>query len=124
MKIKKKILIAEDEKPLQKAISTKLGLSGFEVYVAGNGKECLDIAFEKKPDLILLDINMPEMDGITALKELKNNSKTSSIPIIMLTNYGESEKVSEVLAQGPCDYLIKSDWKLEDIVAKIKEKIG
>ena len=100
-------------------LSKKIEATALEVR-----RKCLDIAFEKKPDLILLDINMPEMDGITALKELKNNSKTSSIPIIMLTNYGESEKVSEVLAQDPCDYLIKSDWKLEDIVAKIKEKIG
>jgi CheY-like chemotaxis protein len=124
MKIKKKILIAEDELPLQKAISTKLKIEGFEVFVTGNGKECLDLAFDKKPDLILLDINMPEMDGITALKELKNNSKTRDIPVIMLTNYSESEKVSEVLSQGPCDYLIKSDWKLEDIVVKIKEKIN
>ncbi len=124
METKKKILIAEDERPLQKAISSKLNLEGFEVFVASNGKECLDMAFEKKPDLILMDINMPEMDGITALKELKNNSSTMDIPVIMLTNYGESEKISEVLAEGPCDYLIKSDWKLEDIVKKIKEKIA
>ena len=124
MEIKKKILIVEDEKPLQKAMSAKLGLEGFEVSIANNGKECLDIAFELKPDLILMDINMPEMDGITALKELKNNTETSNIPVIMLTNYSESEKVSEVLASGTCDYLIKSDWKLEDIVSKIKEKIS
>ena len=99
--------------------SVKLMLEGFIVLEAENGEEGLDVALRDHPDLILLDIIMPKMDGLTMLKKLREDVRGKNTKVILLTNLSDNEKVSEALLQGSYDYLVKSDWKIGDVVAKI-----
>ncbi|MBL7068350.1 MAG: response regulator [Candidatus Omnitrophica bacterium] len=103
----KKVLVIDDEKDLLELLTTRLQGEGFEVTCAFNGKEGLDKAAEWKPDLILLDIMMPEMDGIQTLKVLKETSETRTIPVIMLTCKGETESIFKTEKLGSTDYIIK-----------------
>lgn len=119
-----KILIVEDETSLRGALRDKLCLEGFTVLEAKNGQEGLAVALREHPDLILLDIIMPVMDGMTMLYELRKDPWGKDVKIILLTNLSEAERVAESLRQGVYDYLVKSDWKLEDIVKKVKVKLG
>ena len=105
------------------AISAKLKKNKFKVLAAGDGKAGLDIALAEKPDLILLDLLMPVMDGIAMLKRLRADSWGSDVPVMVMTNFSEVDKTAEAMEYGVRDYLVKSDWKLEDIVRKIDEKL-
>ena len=124
MENKKKILIVEDETSLRNALSDKLRLEGFIVLEAKNGEEGLDVALRDHPDLILLDIIMPKMDGLTMLKKLREDVWGKNTKVILLTNLSDNEKVSEALLQGSYDYLVKSDWKIGDVVAKIRARLS
>ena len=117
------ILVVEDERLLIKALGDKLRLEGFEVLEAHNGKEGLALAIEKHPDLILLDIIMPVMDGISMLQELRKDEWGKYASVLMLTNLTDADKTEESLKNGAFDYLIKADWKLGDLVIKIRTKI-
>ena len=120
-KLNKKILIVEDEKYLLDIMKEELEDAGFAVVTAADGQEGL-IAIEKEnPDLMLLDIAMPKMDGIQVLRELKNKDKT--IPVIMLTNLDDLDHVGKALDLGLSDYLVKSNWKLEEVIKRVKEKL-
>ncbi|MFA6215433.1 MAG: response regulator [Patescibacteria group bacterium] len=121
MKKAKKILVVEDEPTLVKAIETKLVKLGFEVVTAANGEEGLRQARSENPDLILLDIIMPVMDGLTMLKELR---KTSDVPVIILSNLSSDEKLSEALRSGSHDYLIKTNYSLEEVAEKINKVLA
>jgi DNA-binding response OmpR family regulator len=121
---KKKILIVEDDKPLLEALKKKLTLNKFNVIEAINGEDGLNKALAEHPDLILLDIIMPRMDGLTMLKKLREDKWGEGVPVIMLTNLSDSIEVAEATASGVHDYLVKSDWKMEDVVGKVKEKLG
>lgn len=123
-KLRRKILIVEDEPALLAALVDKFTQEGFLVISAKDGREGLNSAINNHPDLILLDIILPVMDGMTMLYELRKNLWGKTVPIILLTNLSEAERVSQSLRQGVYDYLIKSDWKLEDIVKKVKEKLN
>lgn len=118
------ILIVEDELSLSNAIREKLTHEGFVVLVAKNGEEGLEIALREHPDLILLDIIMPVMDGITMLKRVRVDAWGKDAKIIILTNLSEPEKVADALAHGTYDYLVKSDLKIKDLVTKVKETLG
>lgn len=121
--IHKKILVVEDEISLLQALNLKLTKEGFHVLSARNGQEGLDVAFKEHPDLILLDIIMPIMDGMTMLKKLREDARGRDIPVFILTNLTGSEKVADALDNESFDFLVKSDWKLEDVVKKVKEKL-
>lgn len=121
---KKTILVVEDEISLRSALRDKLTREGFAILEAKNGEEGLGVSLREHPDLILLDIVMPVMDGMTMLKKLREDTWGKTAKVIILTNLSESVKVAEVMAQGSFDYLVKSDWKLEDVVKKVKERIG
>jgi DNA-binding response OmpR family regulator len=121
--ISKKILIVEDELPLLNVLSEKLTHEGFSVLQAKNGLEGLEVALKERPDLILLDIIMPVMDGINMLKKLHEDLWGKTAKVIILTNLSEQKKVAEVLKEGMHDYLIKSDWKIADIVQQIKNRL-
>ena len=123
-KTKKKILIVEDEESLRGALRDKFAWEGFDVLEAGDGEEGLKAALREHPDLILLDIIMPKMDGITMLKKLREDDWGKEAQVILLTNLSDNEKLSEALAQGTYDYLVKSDWKIADVVAKVRERLG
>lgn len=124
MNHKKKILIVDDERALAKALEIKLNHLGFEASIAWDGEECLEIAFREHPDLILMDIVMPKMDGITAIAKLRENEWGKNVPIIILTNLSSAEDATEAAKKEVYDYLVKSDWKLEDVVEKVREVLG
>lgn len=120
---KKKILIVEDDDSLRRALSEKLSYEGFSVFEAENGIVGFEEALRERPDLILLDVIMPKMDGLTMLSKLREDSWGKIAQVIMLTNVNDGESVLNSLDQAAFDYLIKSDWKLEDIVRKIRERL-
>lgn len=118
----KKILIVEDDHALRAALRDKLARERFVVLEAKDGEEGLKIALDEQPDLILLDIVMPKVDGLTMLGQLREDSWGKTAHVIMLTNLSDGESVSKSLENAAFDYLVKSDWKLEDIVRKIRDR--
>jgi two-component system response regulator VicR len=122
--LKKTILIVEDEEPMQLALKDILTSEGFSCLEAKNGLEGLDMALEKHPDLILLDILMPKMNGIRMLKILRTNDWGKKAKVIILTNYDEREDVAAALENEVYDYFVKTDIKITEVVQKIKEKLA
>lgn len=116
----KKILFVEDEEALQKTLGEYLRREGFEVTPALDGELGLKLANEVKPDLILLDIILPKIDGLEVLKNLKENKQTKEIPVIILTNLENLEEVQKALELGATTYLVKANYSLEEVVEKIK----
>ena len=121
---KQTILIVEDEKSLCNALSGKFIHEGFVALVAKNGEEGLKIALSAQPDLILLDIVMPVMDGIAMLKKVREDEWGKDAKVIILTNLNDNESLSRALALGLKNYIVKSDWKIEDVVAMVREKLA
>jgi len=115
-----KILLVEDERMVREAVRRKLENSGFQVFEAGDGQEAITIAQKDKPDLILLDLIIPLLDGISVLEKLRAESWGKNIPVIILSNLADSETVEESKKRGVSDYLVKTDWSLDDVVAKVK----
>jgi len=115
-----KILIVEDEEILLTALSEELKQEGFNVIGAHDGVEGVEMAGKEKPDLILLDLVMPRLDGIGALKQMKENPEIKDIPVVILTNLSDYGKVSDALTLGAMDYLVKANYRLEELVNKIK----
>lgn len=93
---------------------------GFEVFSAYDGAAGLKLVEEEKPDIILLDIIMPKMDGFVALKKLKSNAATKDIPVILLTNLGQEEDVKKGQELGAQDYFIKANHTPQEVVDKVK----
>lgn len=125
--INKKVLIIEaieDDDSLRNILRDKLTIKGFTVLEAKNGEEGLAIALSHHPDLILLDILMPNMGGLEMLKKLREDTKSKSTPVIMFTNFGDNKNVADAIELGSNDYLIKSNFTLEEVIAKVKEKLG
>lgn len=121
------ILIVEDEEVQRKPLADELRDEGFLVLLAQNGQEGLELAFREHPDLILLDILMPVMDGITMMRKLREkNLWGKTVPIILLTNLNanEEEIIKAVTRDEPAYYLVKSDWTLKEVVAKIRERLS
>lgn len=119
----KKILVVDDEELVIKALTEKLSTQGFIVSVAKDGEEALLKVSQALPDLILLDIIMPKLDGISVLKRLKENDTTKNIPVIILTNLYEDKRVVEQLESGGTDYLVKVEHTLPDIINKVRSKL-
>lgn len=104
---RKRILIVDDETELAYAIQIRLKQAGYEVLTAYDGFEGLEKARKENPDLILLDILMPGMDGYQMLRKLKENNQTKSIPVIMLTAKSQLEDVTQATNLGVEDYIVK-----------------
>jgi DNA-binding response OmpR family regulator len=117
---KTKILVVEDEAILLTALSEELKIKGFLVVGAHDGMDGLEKTKSEQPDLILLDLVMPKLDGIATLKQLKSNPETQGIPVVILTNLSDYDKISEALSLGAKDYLVKANYRLEDLVGKIQ----
>lgn len=118
-----KILIIDDEPALLNALVDKFTRAGFKVLIAENGKEGLESAFKNQPDLILLDIIMPVMDGITMLYQLRKDKWGKNVKVILLTNLSDPGKISKPLTQKVNGYLVKSDWTLKDIIKQVTKKL-
>ncbi len=116
-----KILVVEDDSFLLQMYATKLATENFKVLTAINGQDALRVAEEKKPDLILLDLNLPEVDGFTVLEELKTQPDTKDIPVVVLTNFAQKEDIDRCLKLGAVDYLIKAHFVPSEVVEKIKK---
>lgn len=120
----KRILLVEDEPAIARAMADKLTTEGFTVLRANDGEEGLAIATKEHPDLILLDVVMPKMDGMTMLTSLRKDAWGKEAKVIFLTNLSEMEAVQKATELGVFDYIVKSDWKLSDVVRKVREKIA
>ncbi len=118
---KTKILIVEDDKFLRDLILQKLQREGFETVPALDGEEGLRLAKEKMPDLMLLDLILPGLDGFEVLKQLKSDGGTKSIPIIVLSNLGQKEDMDRAFAGGAEDFMVKANFTPGEIIAKIKQ---
>jgi DNA-binding response OmpR family regulator len=117
----KKILVIEDELAYSRLLNDQLTAKGYTVIEAENGEKGLALAKKEKPDLILLDIRMPKMDGMTMLNLLRKDDEGEKIKVIMLTNLEPDDKIiTQIVKTQPTYYCIKSDIKLEDLMEKIK----
>lgn len=122
--MKKKIALIEDDKILSDTLYESLKDSGFDVSRAFDGEEGLRLVETEKPDLVLLNILLPKLDGLAVAKKLKSDPLTADIPIIILTVLEKAEPVAAALESGVYDYIVKADFKAEEIVARVKEKLG
>lgn len=121
----KKILIVEDDELLRGVLRDELERQGFTVLDANDGKNGLTIAQTTEIDLILLDIVMPRMDGMKMLKKLRSEGKNADVPVILLSNLNDPEKVAQsVIEYGATDFLVKSDWSLKDVTKKVKSVLN
>jgi DNA-binding response OmpR family regulator len=119
-----KIVCAEDDKLISTSLIEGFKAAGFEAIPAYDGEEAMVKIKESKPDIILLDIMMPKLDGIGVAWELKADPETASIPIVMLTNLSDTDTVSKILEAGIKDYLLKSEQSIDQIVSKVNEVLG
>lgn len=116
-----RILVAEDDKLVSGSLCDALKQSGYDADPAYDGEEAIAKAKQSPPDLMLLDIMMPKLDGISVLWELKSNVETSKIPVVVLTNIGDVETISKIVEAGAVDYLLKSDQSVDDIIQKVRD---
>lgn len=119
----KNILFIEDESALQRTIGDILKSKDYKVTKALDGESGLRSAKEERPDLILLDLILPRMDGFKVLKGLKASEETKDIPVIILTNLEETEDIQKALELGATTYLVKSSYTLEEVVNKIEKAL-
>lgn len=119
-----KILVAEDDKLISASLCDALKAQGYDAAPAYDGEEAVAKAKEMKPDLLLLDIMMPKLDGISVLWELKSNPETKGVAVIVLTNMGDMETISKILEAGATDYLLKSDQSIDEVMKKVKDVLS
>jgi len=115
-----KLLLIEDDVTLVKMYERKFKSDGYEVSIAYDGEEGLKKAFDEKPDLILLDIMLPKMDGMQIFKKLRSQAATFRTPVLLLTNFDQEDAVFECFKLGAVDYLVKSDVTPQQVVAKVE----
>jgi DNA-binding response OmpR family regulator len=116
----KKILIVEDDDFLLQMYVTKLELEGFQVISAIDGIKGLKLAKKDKPDLVLLDLQLPSMSGFEVLENLKQDDEIKQIPVLILTNFSQKEDIERCLNLGASDYLIKAHFVPSEVISKIK----
>lgn len=119
-----KILIVEDDPFLSEMYVTKLLQEKYDIETAADGREALKKIKEIKPELVLLDIVLPKMDGFEVLQKIKKDPELQNIKIIALTNLGQKEEVDKGLALGANDYIVKAHFTPSEVVAKVREVLG
>lgn len=120
----KTILFIEDESILQKTFGDILTQDKYRMISALDGKIGLRLAKSEKPDLILLDLVLPSMHGFEVLKRLKQDPETKEIPVIILTNLEKMEDVEEAIELGAKTYLVKTQYRIEEVMEKVKKALG
>ncbi|HBU06664.1 MAG TPA: response regulator [Candidatus Magasanikbacteria bacterium] len=113
--------LVEDDTFLANIYKTKFEMEGFKITHSENGEAGLNDIKKKKPDIVLLDILLPKMDGFVVLQEIKKDPDTKDIPVILLTNLGQKDDVEKGLEMGASDYLIKAHFKPSEVVEKVRE---
>lgn len=116
-----KILITEDDPLMSRMYQKIFNFEGYDVEMATNGQECIEKAKDIKPTLILLDVMMPVMNGLTALEKLKSDPTTKSIPVVMLTNLAGQQDAETALSKGAVKYIIKSEHDPKEVADMVKE---
>jgi DNA-binding response OmpR family regulator len=119
-----KIAIIEDDPVINQMYRMKFEADGFEVQLADNGERGVALVEDFKPDLILLDMKMPHMDGAEALKEIRAHDWGKDIPVIVLTNLGEEEAPKDLKNLGIHSYIVKADLTPRQVVSRVKEALG
>ncbi len=122
-KNQKRILIVEDDEILSDIYAVKLELEGYEVIMAAEGRKGIEAAISKQPDLILLDIVLPKINGFEVLKILKKNKKMKTTPVVFLSNLGQDYEVKKGLELGAVKYLVKSNYTPAQVIQIVKEII-
>lgn len=120
----KKIAIIEDDQVISQMYRMKFEADGFEVQIADNGRDGVILAEHMKPDLILLDLQMPEMNGAEALKLIRAEDWGKTVPVIILTNLGEEEAPKNLHALGIHSYIVKADLTPRQVVARVKSALN
>jgi len=118
-----RILVVEDEPYILKALDFRLKNLGHEIIAAVDGGEALEIATKEKPDLVLLDIMMPVMDGFQVLRKLKSQEKTKNIPVIMLTAKSQEKDIVTGLEDGAADYITKP-FSFAELIARVNRALA
>lgn len=120
----KKILIVEDDRYISKMYQLKLSLEGYEVEVAENGRQGVDKVKEFMPDIMLLDLLMPELDGFEVLKIVKGDEATKNIPVLIMSNLGQEDHIQKGMGMGAVGYIVKSQYTPSKVVETIKQVLG
>src|SRR3989442_1225279 len=116
-----RVLVVEDDRFLRRAADAALRRDGFTVLTAADGEEGLRLARAEAPDLVLLDLIMPGLQGFAVLRMLKADEATAHIPVIVLSNLGQESDVKSAMDAGAVDYLVKANLTLDDLVKRVKE---
>jgi DNA-binding response OmpR family regulator len=124
MDTKKKILLVEDDAALATVYKTRLEMEGFDVRHVDNGEKALSNALEYRPDLIVLDVMMPKIDGFDVLDIIRQTPETTSMRVIMLTALSQAKDKERAEQLGADDYLVKSQVVISDVVARIKHHLN
>jgi len=119
-----KILLVEDDSFLLGMYATKFEMEGFKVVMAEDGEKAVRLALKEAPDIILLDIILPKVNGFEVLRQLKADPKTVKIPVLLLTNLSQKDEIEQGLKMGAEDYLIKAHFMPSEVVDKIKKVIN
>lgn len=118
------VFLVEDDEFLVGIYQKKFEMEGFKVSIATNGERALADIKKKKPDIVLLDVLLPKLDGFAVLEKLKAEGSTKDIPVVLLTNLGQKDDVDKGLRAGAVDYLIKAHFKPSEIVDKVKKVLN
>lgn len=120
----KRILLVEDDNALADVYIVRLQAEGFEVRRVANGEDALAAAIKYKPDLILLDIMMPKVNGFDVLDILRNTPETANVKVIILTALSQDSDKQRAITLGADDYLVKSQVVITDVIDRIKSRLG
>jgi CheY-like chemotaxis protein len=121
MSSEKRVLVIEDENALREVLRDNLQGAGFKVLEARDGKQGLDVARAEHPDIILLDILMPRINGMRVLHELRQDPWGKDVPVVLITNLSPNQKILEgVIKDKPVYYLEKSGWSIREVVEKVR----
>lgn len=119
-----KILLVDDDNAILQLYGVELKGKGYLVLTAVNGEEGLSVAVKEKPNLILLDIMMPKMDGMALLSKLKEDANLKSIPVLMLTNFGQESMIQQAFTLGATDYLLKYKVTPSEMAEKVDQVLS
>jgi DNA-binding response OmpR family regulator len=119
-----RVLLAEDDRFLRKAAETALKRQGFTVLPAVDGEEALRMARAEAPDIVLLDLIMPKLQGFEVLRALKADPATTKIPVIILSNLGQESDVKQAMEAGAAGYFVKANLSLQDLVKRVGDVVG
>jgi two-component system, OmpR family, alkaline phosphatase synthesis response regulator PhoP len=117
---KKRVIVAEDDQFYANIYKVKLGREGYDVVVANNGIEALKAVAEKKPDLILLDLIMPEKDGFETLQDLRKNPDYKDVKVVVISNLGQEEDIKRAEAMGSNGYFVKTNTSVQEMVEIVR----